>query len=65
MKHWHKLDRRGKTKNMTLNPFRAIWWILSGWEVRLCRLPFAWFDRKRNKWRGDRFNPNGQCCNGN
>jgi hypothetical protein len=65
--HWHKLDKSGKTLDMTANPLRILFWRFRGYGVRYCRLPYSWFDRKAHKWRGARHsNPDiGYCINAN
>lgn len=62
--HWHKVNKRGKTLAMSVNPFRILLWLLTG-RVRTCRLPYSWFDRKAGKWRGSGYNPDGICVNAN
>lgn len=66
MKHYHRLNpkKRDRTLDMTHNWFVWIYWMIAKkYPTRVCNNPYSWFDRKKNRWRGDRYNPDALCVN--
>ena len=59
-KHWHKINKKGKTLSMTTSYIRALLWLISS-KVKGCSLPYSWFDRKKNKWCGNGYDSDGMC----